>query len=423
MVHRRRKAGGAAWNAPRSGEQSIIQDAPTAMARNGAAMNFELNEEQQLIQDTAKRFAAEEIAPTIVEEEHQHAFRPDRVAKMGQLGFFSCALPEELGGSGMGFMESVLMAEQIAKVSASWRVPFNMQNLGPALTVTKFGTPEQKKKYVPGWVAGTQLGFFAMTEPNTGSDVASMRTYALDKGDHFEIHGNKMWISQAHVGDVGLLYAATDKAQGNKGITAFIIEPKKMKGCTARAIETKLGLHCAPTGEFVFEGMQVPKENVLGKVGDGFRVCMWQLNQTRLGCAAGALGVAGGALDLAIKYANERTQFGKTISQHQMVQAQIADMVVEHHAAQMLVYRAAWLKDQGKPNQYETSVAKLAASEAAVRAANECMKIYGSYGFSTEFPAERFYRDAKSLQVVEGTSNIQRIIISGMACGFTANRE
>ncbi len=386
-------------------------------------MNFELTEEQRLIQDTARRFAAEQIAPTLEDEERRHEFRIERVARMGGLGFFSCAVPEDLGGSGMGFMESALMAEQIGRVSASWRVPFNMQNLGPALTVAKFGTPEQKKKYVPGWVAGTQLGFFAMTEPNTGSDVASMRTHAIDRGDHWEVHGNKMWISQAHVGDVGLLYAYTDKSQGNKGITAFIIEPKKMKGCTARAIETKLGLHCAPTGEFVFEGMKVPKENVVGKPGDGFRICMWQLNQTRLGCAAGALGVAGGALELAIQYANERTQFGKPISQHQMVQAQIAEMTVEHQSAQMLVYRAAWLKDNGKPNQYETSVAKLAASEAAVHAANECMKIYGSYGFSTEFPAERFYRDAKSLQVVEGTSNIQKIIISGMACGHTPNRE
>lgn len=386
-------------------------------------MNFELTEEQRLIQDTARRFAAEEIAPTLEQEEARHEFRPDRVAKMGALGFFSCALPEELGGSGMGYMESVLMAEQIARISASWRLPFNMQNLGPALTVARFGTAAQKKKYVPGWVAGTQLGFFAMTESNTGSDVASMKTHAIDKGDHWEVHGSKMWISQAHVGDAGLLYAYTDRSKGNKGMTAFIIEPKNWKGCTARAIETKLGLKCAPTGEFAFDGMKVPKENVLGEPGDGFRICMWQLNQTRIGCAAGALGVAGGALDIAVKYANERTQFGKPISQHQMIQAQIAEMAVEHQAAQMLVYKAAWLKDNGKPNQYETSVAKYAASEAAVHAANECMKIYGSFGFSTEYPAERFYRDAKSLQVVEGTSNIQKIIISGMASGATPNRE
>jgi glutaryl-CoA dehydrogenase (non-decarboxylating) len=376
-----------------------------------------------MIQETARRFAAEEIAPTLEAEERKHEFKKERVAQMGELGFFTCGLPEEFGGSGMGFVESVLMAEQIAKVSASWRLPFNMQNLGPSLTVAKFGTPEQKKKYIPGWVAGTQLGFFAMTEPNTGSDVASMKTHAIDKGDHYEVHGNKMWISQAQVGDAGLLYSHTNRAEGNTGRAAFIIEPKTMKGCTARPIETKLGLHCSPTGEFIFEGMQVPKENVLGKPGEGCGVCMWQLNQTRLGCAAGALGVAGGALELAINYANERTQFGKPISRHQMVQAQIAEMVVEHQAAQMLVYRAAWLKDQGKPSQYETSVAKLAASEAAVHAANECIKIFGSYGYSTEFPAERFFRDAKSLQIVEGTSNVQKIIISGMACGFTPNRD
>src|SRR3990172_2145065 len=248
---------------------SCSNDERQGIHKNEAGMNFELTEEQQLIQDTARRFAAEEIAPTLEAEEARHEFRADRVARMGELGFFSCALPEELGGSGMGFVASVLMAEQIGKVSASWRLPFNMQNLGPALTVTRFGTEAQQQKYVPGWVAGTQLGFFAMTEPNTGSDVASMKTHALDRGGHWEVHGSKMWISQAQVGDAGLLYAYTDREKGNKGITAFLIEPKKMKGCSARPIETKLGLHCAPTGELHFDGMQVPKENVLGKAGDG----------------------------------------------------------------------------------------------------------------------------------------------------------
>ncbi len=385
-------------------------------------MNFELTETQQLVQDTARRFALEEIAPTLEQEEKNHEFRQERVALMGELGFLSCVLPEELGGNGMGYLESVLMAEQIAKVSASWRLPFNMQNMGPPLSVARWGTDEQKAKYIPGWIDGTKIGFFAMTEPNTGSDVASMNTYAIDKGDHWELHGNKLWITNAHVGDAGLLYAYTDKEKGNKGISCFILEPKNLEGCTAKPITTKLGLHCSPTGEFVFEGAKIPKEALLGEVNKGFMMCMWQLGNTRIGCAAGALGVAGGALDLAINYANERTQFGKPISKHQMIQAQIAEMVVEHQAAQMLVYRAAWLKDQGKPNQYETSVAKLAASEAAVHAAHECLKIFGSYGFSSEYPAERFYRDAISLQIVEGTSNIQKIIISGIACGFTQNR-
>ncbi len=385
-------------------------------------MNFELTEQQELVQETAKRFALEEIAPTLEEEERNHEFRQERVALMGELGFLSCVLPEDLGGNGMGFLESVLMAEQIARVSASWRLPFNMQNMGPPLSVARWGTEEQKEKYIPGWIDGTKMGFFAMTEPNAGSDVASMKTYAIDKGDHWELHGSKIWITNAHVGDAGLLYAYTDREKGNKGISCFILEPKNLEGCTARPIETKLGLHCSPTGEFVFEGARIPKDALLGEVNDGFKMCMWQLGNTRIGCAAGALGVAGGALELAINYANERTQFGKPISKHQMVQAQIAEMVVEHQAAQMLVYRAAWLKDQGKPNQYETSVGKLAASEAAVHAANECMKIFGSYGFSSEYPAERFYRDAKSLQIVEGTSNVQKMIISGIACGFTKNR-
>ena len=385
-------------------------------------MFFELTEEQQLVQDTARRFAEEDILPTLEEEEKNHEFRQDRVARMGELGFLSCVLPEELGGNGMGFLESAIMAEQIAEVSASWRLPVNMQNLGAPLSVARWGTEEQKEKYIPGWISGEKMGFFAMTESNTGSDVSSMKTHAIDKGDHWELHGSKMWITNAHVGDAGLLYAYTDREKGNKGISCFIIEPKNTEGITARPITTKLGLHCSPTGEFLFEGAKIPKDALLGELNDGFKMCMWQLGNTRVGCAAGALGVAGGALKHAIQYANERHQFGVPISKHQMIQAQIAEMTVEHEAARMLVYKAAWLRDQGKPNQYETSVAKLAASEAAVHAANEAMKIFGSFGFSTEYPAERYYRDAKSLQVVEGTSNIQKMIIAGIASGFTPNR-
>ena len=385
-------------------------------------MNFELTDEQKLVQETAREFAVNDIAPTLVEEERNHEFRLDRVQRMGELGFFSCGVSEALGGTGFGFLESVLMAEQVARVSASWRLPFNMQNLGPALTVAKFGTPEQQERFVPGWVAGTQIGFFGMTEPESGSDVASMTTVARDRGDHWELTGSKIWVSNATQGDAGLLYVMTDPERKHRGMSAFILEPKKVDDFVATDIDTKLGLHCAPTGEMAFHGTKLPKDALLGEPGDGFRICMWQLNNTRLGCAAGALGVAGAALDAAVSYANERTQFGKPISHHQMVQAQIAEMALEHESARMLVYRAAWLKDNGRPNQYETSLAKLQASEAAVHAANECMKIYGSYGYSTEYPAERLYRDAKSLQVVEGTSNVQKLIISGIACGHTPNR-
>ena len=385
-------------------------------------MIFELNEEQRIVQEQARRFAENEIMPTMEQDEKNHVFRPEKVRQMGELGFFGCGLPEEYGGNGMGILESVIMAEQIAKVSPSWRLPFNMQNLGPSLTVNRFGNAKQKEEYIPGWASGEKLGFFAITEPNTGSDVGSMKTTAKDMGSHWELNGQKMWISNASVGDYGLVYACTDKEKKAKGITCFIVDLKSTEGVKTSAIETKLGLHCAPTGEIVFDGAKIPKDSVLGEIGQGFTICMWQLNNTRIGCAAGALGAAGACVDLAIKYANERTQFGQPISKFQMIQAQIAEMVAEHDAAQLLVYRAAYLKDQGKPNQKQTSIAKLFASEAAVHAANEAMKIFGSYGFSTEYPIERYYRDVKSLQVVEGTTNVQKMIIAGIACGHQQNR-
>ena len=385
-------------------------------------MHFGLTEEQQMMQDVAKNFAEKEILPGLEEDEANHRFRPELVRKMGELSFFGCALPEEYGGNGFGYLESVILAEQIAKVSGSWRLPFNMQNLGPAVTVNQFGTEEQKQRFIPNWVSTDAIGFFAMTEPNTGSDVVSMGTNATDKGDHWEINGQKMWISNAHIGDWGLLYAVTDREAKHKGLTCFIINPKETEGVVTAAIETKLGLYCAPTGEIAFDGAKIPKDAVLGEVNQGFQVCMWQLNNTRIGCAAGAIGIAGGAIEAAIGYANERKQFGQKIGSYQMIQAQIADMVAEHEAARLLVYRAAWLKDQGLPNQHETSMAKLFASEAAVHAASDTMKIFGSFGYSTEFPAERFLRDAHSLRVVEGTSNIQKLIISGISLGDTVNR-
>jgi len=385
-------------------------------------MNFDLTPEQKLVQEQAKRFAENEIKPFVEEEEAAHAFSLERVKKMADLGFFGCGIEEQYGGNGMGILESVLLAEQIAKVSPSWRLPFNMQNIGPALTVQKFGTEEQKQGLIPGWVNGENIGFFAITEPNSGSDVAGMKTNAKDGGDHWILNGQKTWISNAHIGDMGLVYAYTDRAAKYQGMTCFLVDLKKTEGVTTQAIETKLGLRCAPTGEVQFDDAHIPKDAVLGQVGDGFKICMWQLNNTRIGCAAGALGCAGGAIDLAIEYANERTQFGKAIGTYQMIQSSIAELVAEHHAAQLLVYRAAYLKDQGRPNQFETSIAKYFSAEAAVHATNEAMKIYGSWGFSTEYPIERYFRDAKSYQVVEGTSNIQKTIIAGIALGTTANR-
>ena len=385
-------------------------------------MYFGLTDEQKMMQDMARDFALKEILPTLKEDEKNHTFRPELVKKMADLGFFGCALPEEYGGNGCGFLESVIVAEQLATISGSSRLPLNMQNIGPAVTVNKFGTKAQKEHFIPRWVSAEYFGFFAITEPNTGSDVISMGTTATDRGDHWELNGQKMWISNAQVGDWGLVYAITDRSAKYQGMTCFIVNLKDNAGIVTAPIETKLGLHCAPTGEISFSGAKIPKDSVLGEPGQGFPICMWQLNNTRISCAAGALVIGGGAIEAAIGYANERTQFGKKIGSFQMIQAQIADMVSEHEAAKLLVYQAAWLKDQGMPNQYQTSMAKLFASEAAVHAALETMKIFGSYGFSTEYPAERFLRDAQSLRTVEGTSNIQKTIIAGFALGNATNR-
>lgn len=385
-------------------------------------MQFGLTDEQKMIQETAKEFAMNEILPTQREDELAQKYRPEILDKMAELGFFGCAIPEEYGGNGFGFLESVLIAEQIAEVSGSWRLPFNMQNLGPAVAVNEFGTEEQKRRFIPDWISGKSIGFFAITEPNSGSDVASMGTTATDMGDHWELNGQKMWISNAHIGDWGLVYAYTDREKKYKGMTCFVVNIKDQEGIIGAPITTKLGLHCTPTGELAFDHAKIPKDSVLGEVGQGFKICMWQLNNTRLGCSAGALGIGGGAINAAIEYANERTQFGRKIGSHQMIQSQIADLVSEHEAAKLLVYQAAWLKDQGRPSQYQTSMAKLFASEAAVHAASEGMKIYGSFGYSNEYPAERYLRDAHSLRVVEGTSNIQKLIISSIALGDVANR-
>jgi len=382
-------------------------------------MNEMLNEELQAMRDSARDFAEREIAPLVEKDEKEHKFRPEIVRKMAELGFFGCVIPEEYGGMGLpnGFLASCVITEEIARVSASYGLPFNLQMMGPSLTILKFGNDEQKKRYIPDFVSAKKFGCFAITEPNSGSDVASMRTYAKKDGDYYVLNGQKTWISGVPVADVGLVYAYTNKEAKHRGMSAFIVDLKETKGVTMTAIETKLGLHCAPTGEIVFEDARIPKEALLGKEGDGFKICMAMLDNTRLSCASRAVGVGRAALEVSTKYALERTQFGQAIAEFQMIQEQLATMFVENQAARLLVWRAAQFADMKMQNTLEVSTAKYFAAEAAVNAANMAVKIFGSYGYSTEYPAERLLRDAKSYQIVEGTSNVQKWIISMFLTG------
>ena len=385
-------------------------------------MNFELTEELQDIKKLARDCAVKEIQPTVDFDDKAHRFRRDLVKKMGDLGFFGCVIPEEYGGNEMGFLAITLIAEEIARVHSSMRLPFNMNALGPARTILKYGSEELKQKYIPGLVSADLLGAFAITETDAGSDVASMKTRAVLDGDHYVVNGSKMWISNAPVADVALLYAITEPGKGARGMSAFALDCK-LPGITVEAITEKLGTWSAPVGSMTFENVRMPKESLLGKEGDGFKICMSQLDDTRMGCAAGALGVAQACIDAVLQYCNERQQFGQPIGKFQMIQDMIAQMIVETEGARMLVYRAATLKDKNVPNTLETSMGKYAAAEAANKCADYAMKIYGSYGYSEEYPVARFYRDAKSYQIVEGTSNIQKIIISNDALGYRkANR-
>jgi glutaryl-CoA dehydrogenase (non-decarboxylating) len=383
-------------------------------------MDFELSEELIAVRDLTRDFAEKEIARTAAQDDKEHKFRKDLLLKMGELGFFGSVIPEKYGGNGLGFLAMVLITEEVARVHSAVRVAINMQ-IGPALALLQFGNEEQKKKWIPPLLRGEFVGCFAITEPDAGSDVSAIRTTAAKKNGGYVINGTKLWISNAPVADGGLVYAYTDKSQKHRGLSAFYATFNQ-PGLTRRALET-MGAHASPIGELAFENFSLANENLLGKEGDGFKVCMWQLNQTRLNCAAGALGVARAAREAAVNYCNQREQFGQKIGQYQMNQELIAHMVVQEEAARLLVYRAAWLADQGKPNNLETSIAKYIAAEAADHATDAAMKILGAYGYSTEFPVERYYRDAKSYQIVEGSSNIQKVIIAQDALGYRkANR-
>jgi glutaryl-CoA dehydrogenase (non-decarboxylating) len=387
-------------------------------------MDFKLSKELEMLRKAVQEFAKKKLAPNVDEWDAEHYFPyKEAMLPMGELGFFGTVIPEQYDGEDMGWLAAMIVTEEIARVSSSLRVQINMQTLGCAYTIYKYGAPELAAKYVPKLVSAQYVGGFGITEPGAGSDVMAMESTAEDKGDHWLLNGSKTWISNAPVADAVIYYAYTDQSQGSKGLSAFVVEPKNFNGVKTSYLE-KMGSHSSPTGEIFLSDTQVPKENILGKPGDGARIVFGSLNQTRLSAAAGAVGLAQACLDEVTRYCNERKQFGKAIGQYQMNQDMIAQMVTEIDAARLLVYRAAWGKDQGQLNNgRDVAVAKLFAGETVIKCANYAMRIMGAYGYSTEYPVARFYRDAPTYTMVEGSSNICKWIIALDQLGYRkANR-
>jgi len=376
-------------------------------------MDFSLSEELEMLKDMVRDFANEKIAPFADEWDEKHYFPYEEVIKpMGELGLFGTVIPEQYGGSEMGWLAAMIVTEEIARASSSLRVQINMQTLGCAYTIFTYGSEELKQKYISKLVSAEYMGGFAMTEPNAGSDVMAMKSKAEDKGDHWLLNGSKTWISNADLADIIVYYAYTDQSQGSKGLSAFLVELKNFNDVRTTDLD-KMGSRSSPTGEIYLTDTKVPKENILGKPGDGAKILFGSLNQTRLSAAAGAVGLAQACLDEAIKYSNERQQFGKAIGEFQMNQDMIAQMSAEIEAARMLVYKAAWAKDQGRLNNgLDVAQAKYFAGEVVTKCANYAMRILGAYGYSTEYPVARFFRDAPTYTMVEGSANICKWIIA-----------
>ena len=387
-------------------------------------MNFEFSEEIAAIQETARKFAQNEILPRVAEDEENHTFQKNIINKMGELGFFGCPIPEEYGGSNLGFLAHTVVTEEISKVSGSIRAAFNMQTMGTAREIFQFGTEEQKKKFVPRLVSTEYLGCIGITEANAGSDVGSMKTKAVKKGDKYILSGSKNWITYAQVADIGIIYAYTDPSKKYKGMSGFIVDMHS-EGISVGPTALKMGWKACPTGELFFDDVEVPAENLLGGVEEkGFECVMSGLNNTRLTAAAGAVGVSQGLIDEAVKYAKEREQFGKPIGQFQMVQEELGRMIVETEAARLMVYRCAAQKDAGNlGNVLETVMAKYYSCDVASRVADGALRILGAYGYSSEYPVERLFRDAKLYQILEGSANIGKMVIATDALGYRkANR-
>lgn len=375
-------------------------------------MNFALTPKQQRIRDMARRFAQEEVAPLSREADERGKFPRHLVKRMGELGFLGGPIEPAYGGAGMDYVSFALVYEELGRVDSSVRGFLAVHAGLVSLCIRDWGTEAQKRRYLPLLTSGEWIGCYALTEPNAGSDVASMEATAREDGDGYVLSGEKIWITNGNMADLALVFATRDPQARHRGICAFVVETSTPGFRREKMPGKELGHRASDHARIVLDGCQVPKSALLGAPGEGFKVAMSALDHGRLGVGAGAVGIAQACLDACVTFTRSRRQFGQRLADFEMIQAHLADMAADVEAARLLVYRAAWLKDQGLPTTRETSIAKLFATEAAARAAGDAVLIHGGRGYSNEYPVERFYRDIKGMQIYEGTSHIQRLIIA-----------
>ena len=374
-------------------------------------MNFQLTEEQILIQKTARAFADNELAPGVVERDEKKFFPKEGIKQMGELGFMGMMVEQKWGGGGMDSISYTIAMEEISRVEASSGVVMSVNNSLVCYLLEKFGSDFLKEKYLKPLASGKKLGAFSLSEPQSGSDASNMRTIAKKEGDHYIISGTKNWVTNGINSNYVILFAVTEKGIGYKGVSCFIVE-KGWDGLETGKPENKLGIRASDTCELYFDNVKVPVENLIGKEGEGFTIALVILDAGRIGIASQAIGIAQASLNASVSYSRERIQFGKPIAKNQAIQFKIADMAMEIEAARLLIRQAAWKKDQKQNYGHIASMAKVYASEVAMRASTQCVQIHGGFGYMRESGIERLMRDAKITQIYEGTSEIQRIVIA-----------
>lgn len=370
-----------------------------------------LNEEETMIQDAARQYVEEVIAPNSAEWDRNKTFPSEALKGLGELGFYGMLVPEQWGGCDIGYFSAALVLEEIGAGDAACSTIISVTNSVGCMPILNFGNDYQKEHFLKPLASGKHLGAFCLTEPHAGSDASDLRTKAKLVDDHYIINGVKQFITSGKNADIAIVFAVTDASAGKKGISAFIV-PTNTPGYNVTNVEHKMGQHASDTAQISFEDCRIPKENLLGKEGEGYKIALSGLEGGRIGIAAQSVGIARAALDAAKHYANERSAFGKEIHQHQAIGFMIADMATELDAARLMVQRAARLKDAGKPCLKEASMAKLYASEVAEKVCSKAIQVFGGYGYLNDFPVERFYRDVRVCQIYEGTSEVQKLVIS-----------